>query len=290
MSEATNGKAMNGEAMNGEAMNREAMNREATNREAANREAANREALNREATNREALNREAANREAANREAANREAMSGEAMNGEAMNGEAMNEVEIRDRIVLIESMMSEGRKKTESWGWSFVLWGVAYYVATAWATLGHSNWAWPVTMVVAAALTAAVPVLRKREAGRTETTIGRAIGAVWMGMGSALFLVCMVVGFSGHAEQHALLTTIEGFVGAANVISAIILRWRVQLLVGILWWVAAGVTAFVSIQQTGYIFLAAIFFCQIVFGVYMMISEGAGARTRAASAGARHA
>jgi len=264
-SEVPMSEAMDGKAMNGEATNREAANREALNREATNREALNREALNREALNREALNREATNRE-------------------------AMNEVEIWDRIVLIESMMSEGRKKTESWGWSFVLWGVAYYVATAWATLGHSNWAWPVTMVVAGALTAAVPVLRKREAGRTETTIGRAIGAVWIGMGSALFLVCMVVGFSGHAEQHALLTTIEGFVGAANVISAIILRWRVQFFVGILWWIAAGVTAFVSIEQTGYIFLAAIFFCQIVFGVYMMISEGAGARTRAASAGARHA
>lgn len=201
-----------------------------------------------------------------------------------------MNQMEIRDRIALIESMMSAGRKKTEAWGWSFVLWGVAYYVATGWAARSHSSWAWPVTMVVAAALTAVVPVMRRRETGRCETMMGRAVGAVWIGTGSALFLVCMVLGISGHAEQHALLTTVQGFLGAANVISALILRWRVQLLVGILWWVAAGVTSFVSAEQAAYIFLTAIFLCQIVFGVYMMAGEAASMRARTEGAGARHA
>ena len=47
-------------------------------------------------------------------------------------------ELELKDRLKLIESMMAEGRRSTESWGWSFVLWGVAYYVATAWATWGQ--------------------------------------------------------------------------------------------------------------------------------------------------------
>lgn len=201
-----------------------------------------------------------------------------------------VNDVDVRERIVLIESMMAEGRNKTESWGWSFVLWGVAYYVATAWATLGHSNWAWPVTMVAAAAITAFVPVVRKRERGVAETTMGRAIAAVWIGTGTTLFLVCLSLSISGHAEQHSFLTVIEGILGAANAISAIILRWRVQMLTAIVWWIAAVVTSFASLEHTGYIFLAAIFFCQIVFGVYMMIGEAASTRARAASAGAHHA
>ncbi len=46
-------------------------------------------------------------------------------------------EKDLAERVRLIESMMAEGRQKTESWGWTFVLWGVAYYVATAWATWG---------------------------------------------------------------------------------------------------------------------------------------------------------
>ena len=64
---------------------------------------------------------------------------------------------ELNDRLNLIETMIAEGRQKTESWGWTFVLWGIAYYVAIAWATLGHSNLAWPVTMIGTSILTAVV-------------------------------------------------------------------------------------------------------------------------------------
>ena len=66
---------------------------------------------------------------------------------------------ELSDRLSLIESMIAEGRRTTESWGWTFVLWGVAYYVAILWATLGHSNWAWPVTMSAACVVIVSFPV-----------------------------------------------------------------------------------------------------------------------------------
>ena len=50
---------------------------------------------------------------------------------------EKMPEQELKDRLNLIETMIAEGRRKTESWGWTFVLWGVAYYVAIAWSSCG---------------------------------------------------------------------------------------------------------------------------------------------------------
>ena len=43
-------------------------------------------------------------------------------------------EQELNDRLALIERMIAEGRRTTESWGWTFVLWGVVYYVAIAWS------------------------------------------------------------------------------------------------------------------------------------------------------------
>ena len=33
---------------------------------------------------------------------------------------------DLNDRLTLIETMIAEGRRSTESWGWTFVLWGVA--------------------------------------------------------------------------------------------------------------------------------------------------------------------
>lgn len=34
---------------------------------------------------------------------------------------ESMEEQELKDRLRLIESMISEGRRSTENWGWMFV-------------------------------------------------------------------------------------------------------------------------------------------------------------------------
>ena len=70
---------------------------------------------------------------------------------------EETSEQDLRERLALIEKMIAEGRRSTESWGWMFVLWGAAYCVAIGWATWGHglSVWgsgrslAWPVTKVL---------------------------------------------------------------------------------------------------------------------------------------------
>src|SRR6185437_1341986 len=52
---------------------------------------------------------------------------------------------ELRERLVLMESMIAEGRKMTGNWGWAFILWGVAYYLAFAWSFLGwNAAFAWP--------------------------------------------------------------------------------------------------------------------------------------------------
>ena len=100
-------------------------------------------------------------------------------------------ELEMKERLNLIETMIAEGRRTTESWGWTFVLWGVAYYVALAWSMLGQGNWAdwaWPVTMIAGVALTVAI-AMRK---GRTQPTtkIGRAIASVWNAMGISMMLL----------------------------------------------------------------------------------------------------
>ena len=199
-----------------------------------------------------------------------------------------INSSDLRERLAIIESMLTEGRSKTESWGWSFVVWGVAYFVATAWATLGHANYAWPVTMIAAAIVTSLGAF--KTTQHQPETTLGRAISAIWIAMGCSLFILCVSVATSGHAEQHVFLAMVEAALGTANFTSGLILRWRTQIGVGVAWWIAAASTCFVSIPQTGYIFLGATFVCQILFGIYMMIGEARQRRDNAARSGVSHA
>src|ERR1039458_4645687 len=110
-------------------------------------------------------------------------------------------ELELKDRLSLIETMIAEGRRGTESWGWTFVLWGVAYYVAIAWANWGRPNLTWPVTMIAASILTG---ILASRNAAkRPETTVGRAMMAIWLAMGISTFLIMMSLGISGKMDIH---------------------------------------------------------------------------------------
>ncbi len=179
---------------------------------------------------------------------------------------------DLSERLNLIEAMIAEGRRKTERWGWSFVLWGVAYGVAILWSVWGSAAMAWPVTMLAASALT--IVLIARRERGKAETTIGRAVGAVWMGMGISLFLVLLSLGISGRADLHTFAAIIGGMLGTANVTSSIILRWRMQLVAALVWWVMAIIACFGSDRVTQVAFVVALFFCQIVFGVYCIVRE----------------
>ena len=193
-------------------------------------------------------------------------------------------ELELKDRLSLIETMIAEGRRTTESWGWTFVLWGVAYYVAIAWSAWGpHSSLAWPVTMVAASALTGVFASRQKHS--HPDTTLGRAMSSIWIAMGISMFIVLMCLAISGRFNLNIFVAIIGAMLGMANATSSLILKWKMQFASAVVWWAVAVVACFASEAETGIAFLAAIFFCQIVFGIYAMMCE-----SRRRRQGATHA
>jgi hypothetical protein len=182
-------------------------------------------------------------------------------------------ELELKDRLSLIESMIAEGRRTTESWGWTFLLWGVAYYIAIAWSTLGiYRALSWPVTMIAASILTGVFASRQKRSC--PATTLGRAMSSIWVAMGVSMFIVLMCLVISGRYDLHVFVAIIGAMLGMANATSSLILKWKMQFACAVVWWAAAVAACFASEAETGIAFLAAIFFCQIVFGIYAMICE----------------
>ena len=186
---------------------------------------------------------------------------------------------DLAERVRLIESMMAEGRQRTARWGWTFVLWGVAYLAATAWSSglVGGPVWAqqllaWPVTMI-AASIATGVAISRMKK-GQPANTLGRAIGAAWASMGISLFAVLMSLGLSGRYNLHVFVAIIGGMLGMANMSSAILLKWKMQFACAVVWLGSAAAACFGTVEQAGIAFLAATFFCQIVFGIYAMILE----------------
>ena len=183
-------------------------------------------------------------------------------------------ELELKDRLSLIETMIAEGRRTTESYGWTFVLWGVAYYVAIFWAAIGHDYLAWPITMTVTGVLTAVIIAQKRRT--KTATRTGRA-------MGISLFVLLMSLGISGRADQHTSIAIVAALLATANATSSIILKWKLQFACALVWWALTIYACFGKGKPLTITFLAAIFFCQIVFGIYGMIRE-ARQRSKAAN------
>lgn len=189
---------------------------------------------------------------------------------------EKTEEMELKDRLSLIESMIAEGRRATGSWGWSFVFWGVAYYVAIAWTAYNQWPWAWLVTMTSAWVVCWAL-IKRQQKSQpqrRPGTTMGRAIFSVWTAMGVSLTLLLPALGLSGRFNLHVFVAIVAAMMGFANGASGMIIRWKAQIATAFVWWAATVAACFGSDGQCTVVFLTAIFLCQIVFGVYAMIFE----------------
>jgi hypothetical protein len=182
------------------------------------------------------------------------------------------NELELKDRLELIENMLAAGRHKTQMWGWTFVLWGVAYYVAIAWSAFGNPALAWPVTMLTAALLTGLVASRMKGH--EAQTTISRAISSIWITMGTSLFLLLVPLSATHRVDAHISVAIVSAVLGTANATSGLILKWKMQIACAVVWWAASVASCFGTESQSSIVFLVAIFFCQIVFGIYAMICE----------------
>jgi hypothetical protein len=182
-------------------------------------------------------------------------------------------EPDLKESLSIIQRMITEGRRTTERSGWTFVLWGVAFYLAFAWSAWSHSGWAWPATMSIAAIVTVIAASLKAGD--HPQTTLGRAIGSIWIALGISMFLLFLALGLSGRlTDQHLFVAVMSAILGMANAASGLILRWKIQLACAVVWWVTTLATCFGSDAQSIIVFLVAIFLCQIVFGIYGMIAE----------------
>jgi hypothetical protein len=186
---------------------------------------------------------------------------------------------DLKERLELIEDMLAEGRCSTESWGWVFVLWGIAYYVAILGGSMIRNPMVWPVTMITACVLTGILVARRGHTA--TNTTIGRAIGAIWIAAGISMFLVFLALGTSGRIDEHIMIAVLGAMLGSANAASAIILKWKMQFACAVVWWACAIFACFGGSNPITIAFLTAIFICQIAFGVYGMIRDSRRRRQR---------
>jgi hypothetical protein len=115
-------------------------------------------------------------------------------------------------------------------------------------------------------------------------------MGSIWIATGISMFVLFMAMGISRRIEENIFVAVISTMLAMANAASSMILKWKVQFACAVVWWAAAVAACFVSKSQAMIVLLVAIFFGQIVFGLYAMICESRRRRMRKGSQGAANA
>jgi hypothetical protein len=190
------------------------------------------------------------------------------------------NRDELLQRLELMESMISEGRRSTTRCGWIFVLWGVVDIAGMAWEWYRSSYWIWPTVLATGFAVMFLIQTLQKRKPSRMRCAgmERRTVNSIWSMMGLAVTLY-VAGGMVRHLTwQYSYIAAIFMLVGMAHAISAMVLRWRIQGLVAALWW-AGGIAMFFahSGNEIFVIFPLEMFFGMILFGLYAMWLDHCG-------------
>lgn len=112
----------------------------------------------------------------------------------------------------------------------------------------------------------------------KPNTTRSRSLGGIWIALGVTMMTLFPALGISGRlADSHAFIAVACSILGMGNGAAGIALKWRLQIGCACVWWVAGVTACFGSETQALVVFLVAIFFCQIVFGILCMAAEAKG-------------
>lgn len=199
-------------------------------------------------------------------------------------------EQELKDRLSLIESMIAEGRRKTQSWGWIFVLWGVAYYICIAGAVWFKTYNTSPVErgMICISQLLFFVIVAvwigvsnQKRGKGLMLPmgTLDRALFSIWISAGISIAILIVSLGYGARSNPNLVIAVIGTLLGMASAASSGILKWKLQFGCAVIWWALAVISCIGTARQSFIGLLVANFLCQIVFGVYGMVCDSRARR-----------
>ncbi len=118
------------------------------------------------------------------------------------------NDLDLQQRVELIERLVSEGRHGTEVYGWVFVLWGIGHAISLGWdcaLPFPEANPPWAVIMPLCGVIMC-VAGWRRRPRRRVRTTVGRAVGLGWVAATIPLFIATSLQQLATPAHDPASL------------------------------------------------------------------------------------
>ncbi len=183
---------------------------------------------------------------------------------------------ELLERLEIMERMVAEGRSDTTYWGWMFILWGVGHAVAAVWAVKTNlSALPWAVLMPLCGILSGLGAAYVSRRESRRVTTVGRALGGLWIALGISMFLFGAIGGAYLAVLPRLVVAGFCILLGLVNSASGHLLRWWPQRIIGVFFWGCAVVAGVASSRAVLFwTFMASVLVGEVAFGLFLTILE----------------
>lgn len=167
-----------------------------------------------------------------------------------------MNEIEAKENIELIRSMIEETKRSTAYSGDIYIAWGVATLLAVLGTyllvvlELYQYIWMnWTVFMGLGFIYSVYHGITRERKA-KLITFAERILGYTWFACGISLVILAFVAPFAGLYPYHMIPALVATVIGIGYFITGKVVQWKLLVWLAILWWVGGTGMMFVKTES----------------------------------------
>lgn len=172
-----------------------------------------------------------------------------------------MNEMDAKESLGVIRSMIEETKKATAYSGDIYIVWGVATLLAVLGTyllvvlELYQYIWInWIVFMGLGVVYSVYHGITRERKAEVT-TFAGRILGWVWFACGVSLMILAFVAPLAGLYPGMMVPAVVATVIGIGYFITGEVVQWKLFIWLSFLWWVGGAGMMFLKTENILLIF-----------------------------------
>ena len=183
------------------------------------------------------------------------------------------------EQLQVIQEMIEKTKRDSVKNSWPMLMWGWLILIscfsvyAIYFAGFPKLSWLpWSVFMPLGG-IAHFIMELKKHKTQRIVSYAEKSIGWIWIGCGSAMFIISFIAPASGIISWEAIAPLIILIIGIGSLATAQIIQWNFLFYCSLVWWVTAVATMFIDPFFHNLIFGSIVIFTYLVPG-YIMRSK----------------
>ncbi len=161
--------------------------------------------------------------------------------------------ISANEQLLVIREMIEKTKKNTVDNGWPLIMWGwfilascIFHYIIIFFGSPPLSWLPWAIFMP-AGGIVHFIIEFKTHKTQKILTYAEKSIGWIWIGCGSAMFIIGFIAPASGIIGWQAITPLMALLAGIGTLVTSKIIEWKFLFYCSMLWWVAGIATMFIN-------------------------------------------